>query len=109
MYAKVIKTFSTSIEIIKRNYPGLRQETLGGTFEIPDYSEIDAFFNFLDGLSMWARMEIERRGAKDLSTAMPIAESLIELYWERLRPPKEKNGNGNGGGDDDHMENKFGH
>ena len=29
--------------------------------EIPDYSEKDAFFTFVDGLNLWVKMEIERR------------------------------------------------
>ena len=31
--------------------------------EIPNYSKKDAFFNFMDGLNLWVRMEIERREA----------------------------------------------
>ncbi|VFQ79625.1 unnamed protein product [Cuscuta campestris] len=47
--------------------------------EIPDYPNKEAFFAFMDGLQQWARLELQRRGAQDLTTAISIAESLIEF------------------------------
>ncbi|XP_043809670.1 uncharacterized protein LOC122722623 [Manihot esculenta] len=46
--------------------------------EIPGYPDNEALFAFMDGLQHWARLEIERRGAQDLATAISIAESLTE-------------------------------
>ncbi|KAF2282409.1 hypothetical protein GH714_043986 [Hevea brasiliensis] len=51
--------------------------------EIPDYPDAEALFAFTDGLQTWARMEIERRGARDLATAISIAESLVEFQRSR--------------------------
>ncbi|KAF2282384.1 hypothetical protein GH714_044001 [Hevea brasiliensis] len=56
--------------------------------EIPDMGEKDALFCFLDGLSNWAKMELQRRGVQDLATAMAAAESLIE--FKRKEPSKDK-------------------
>ena len=68
--------------------------------EIPDSSEKNAFFNFMDGLNLRARMEIERRGAQDLATAMSIAEFLLEL--KKIGKPesfKDKSNKGKSGGE----------
>lgn len=76
--------------------------------EIPAYSEKDAYFNFMDGLNLWARMEIERRGTQDLATAMSIVESLLEL--KKVGKPKSFKDRGNqdkGGGEDLSKEGKF--
>ncbi|KAF2311254.1 hypothetical protein GH714_021196 [Hevea brasiliensis] len=61
--------------------------------EIPDYPDTEALFAFTDGLQNWARLEIERRGARDLATAVSIAESLIELHRRERNssPRKERN------------------
>ncbi|KAF2282269.1 hypothetical protein GH714_044068 [Hevea brasiliensis] len=59
--------------------------------EIPDYPDAEALFAFTDGLQTWARMEIERRGARDLATAISIAESLVEFQRsERSRTSPQK-------------------
>ncbi|KAF2324918.1 hypothetical protein GH714_021271 [Hevea brasiliensis] len=50
-----------------REYVKEFMETL---LEIPDYPDAEALFAFTDGLQTWARMEIERRGARDLATAI---------------------------------------
>ncbi|KAF2305838.1 hypothetical protein GH714_008308 [Hevea brasiliensis] len=61
--------------------------------EIPDYPDTKALFAFTDGMQNWARLEIERRGARDLATAVSIAESLIELQRRERNssPRKERN------------------
>ncbi|KAF2319762.1 hypothetical protein GH714_018609 [Hevea brasiliensis] len=56
--------------------------------EIPDMGEKDALFCFLDSLSNWAKLELQRRGVQDLATAMAAAESLIE--FKRKEPSKDK-------------------
>ncbi|VFQ91468.1 unnamed protein product [Cuscuta campestris] len=67
--------------------------------EIPDYPDKEAFFAFMDGLQQWARLELQRRGAQDLTTAISIAESLIEFKKPEKPKPKDKGGKGKSGGD----------
>ncbi|KAL4383420.1 hypothetical protein GQ457_15G020230 [Hibiscus cannabinus] len=69
--------------------------------EIPDLSEEDAFINFTDGLQRWARVELDRRGIKEISKALSVAESLIEVgapRSDRTKSSKPRS-KGNGGGD----------
>ncbi|GJT90847.1 hypothetical protein Tco_1079692 [Tanacetum coccineum] len=51
--------------------------------EIPELSDQDSLFYFLDGLQGWAKMELERRGVQDLSTAIANAETLIDFSTRR--------------------------
>ncbi|XP_028794242.1 uncharacterized protein LOC114749870 [Neltuma alba] len=67
--------------------------------EIPDYPDKEAFFAFMDGLQQWAKLEIQRRGAQDLTTAISIAESLIEFKKPEKPKPKDKGGKGKSGGE----------
>ncbi|KAF2298379.1 hypothetical protein GH714_023386 [Hevea brasiliensis] len=71
--------------------------------EIPDYPDAEALFAFTDGLQTWARMEIERRGARDLATAISIAESLVEFQRSersRTSPHKDRSEGGDSEGKD---------
>ncbi|RVW63219.1 putative mitochondrial protein [Vitis vinifera] len=45
--------------------------------EIPNMTEEELLFNFMDNLQGWAEQELRRRGVQDLATAMAVAESLI--------------------------------
>ncbi|KAK2991421.1 hypothetical protein RJ640_019067 [Escallonia rubra] len=45
---------------------------------IPNMTEEDLLFNFIDGLQNWAKQELQRRGVKDLDEAIAMAESLME-------------------------------
>ncbi|KAK2979093.1 hypothetical protein RJ640_022575, partial [Escallonia rubra] len=45
---------------------------------IPNMTEEDLLFNFIDGLQNWAKQELQRRGVKDLDEAIAVAESLME-------------------------------
>ena len=45
---------------------------------IPDTSEREALFSFMDGLKPWVKTELQRRGVQDLSRAIAVAESLID-------------------------------
>ncbi|KAF2281651.1 hypothetical protein GH714_044026 [Hevea brasiliensis] len=65
--------------------------------EIPDYPDLEALFAFKDGLQPWVNLEIERRGAQDLATAIAIAESLVE--FKRLDKSKGKDSKSKGSGD----------
>ncbi|KAF7821632.1 putative retrotransposon gag domain, Aspartic peptidase domain protein [Senna tora] len=62
--------------------------------EIPDYPDKEAFFAFVDGLQNWVKMEIQRRGAQDLATAIFVAESLIEFKKPDKLKTKDKGGKG---------------
>ncbi|KAI5675744.1 hypothetical protein M9H77_06694 [Catharanthus roseus] len=67
--------------------------------EIPNMSDKDSLFFFMDGLQTWAKIELRRRGVQDLAAAIAIAESLID-YSSKKEPskPKEKKGGPNKGG-----------
>ncbi|GJZ49134.1 putative nucleotidyltransferase, ribonuclease H [Tanacetum coccineum] len=59
--------------------------------EIPELSDQDSLFYFLDGLQGWAKTELERRGVQDLSTAIAQAEALIDFSTRRdSSKPKDK-------------------
>ncbi|KAF7807831.1 Transposon Ty3-I Gag-Pol polyprotein [Senna tora] len=67
--------------------------------QIPDYPDKEAFFAFVDGLENWVKMEIQRRGAQDLATAISVAESLIEFKKPDKSKTKDKGGKGKSGGE----------
>ncbi|KAF7821658.1 Transposon Ty3-I Gag-Pol polyprotein [Senna tora] len=67
--------------------------------EIPDYPDKEAFFAFVDGLQNWVKIEIQRRGAQDLATAISVAESLIEFKKPDKPKTKDKGGKGKSGGE----------
>ena len=46
--------------------------------QIPNMSDDDFFFNFMDGLKLWATQELKRHDVKGVSTAMTVAETLVE-------------------------------
>ena len=46
--------------------------------EIPNMTEEELLFNFMDSLQGWAEQELRHRGVQDLATAMAIAESLTD-------------------------------
>ncbi|KAJ9682540.1 hypothetical protein PVL29_018458 [Vitis rotundifolia] len=46
--------------------------------EIPNMTEEELLFNFMDNLQGWAEQELRRRGVQDLATAMAVAESLMD-------------------------------
>ena len=46
--------------------------------EIPNMTEEELLFNFMDNLQGWAEQELRRRGVQDLATAMVVAESLTD-------------------------------
>lgn len=76
------------------------KEFLEVLLEIPDYPDKEAFFTFKDGLQNWVKMEIQRRGAQDLATAISIAESLVEFKKpEKPKLYKDKGGKSKSGGD----------
>ena len=60
------------------------------TLEIPDLSDDDALFYFLDGLSPRAKMEIRGRGVRDLADTIAEAESITELHEEAKHKEKDE-------------------
>ncbi|KAE8673495.1 Detected protein of unknown function [Hibiscus syriacus] len=59
--------------------------------QVPNLSEEDGFFTFMDGLKPWAKNELRRRGVKELSVALKTAESIIELGVKKVdSKPKPK-------------------
>ncbi|RVW87737.1 hypothetical protein CK203_043992 [Vitis vinifera] len=46
--------------------------------EIPNMTEEELLFNFMDNLQGWAEQELRRRGVQDLATAMAVTESLTD-------------------------------
>ena len=60
--------------------------------QISYLGENEAFFSFMDGLKPWAKQELQRRGVKDFTKAMIVAESLIELKKSNSTKTKGKGG-----------------
>nr|CAN67496.1 hypothetical protein VITISV_043382 [Vitis vinifera] len=46
--------------------------------EIPNMTQEELLFNFMDNLQGWAEQELRHRGVQDLATAMAVAESLTD-------------------------------
>ncbi|KAJ4717218.1 Retrotransposon protein, putative, Ty3-gypsy subclass [Melia azedarach] len=69
--------------------------------EIPDMSDKDSLFFFMDGLQGWVKTELRRRGVQDLASAIAVAETLIDYSSERAntKAKDKKGGQGKGGGD----------
>ncbi|GJS85676.1 putative nucleotidyltransferase, ribonuclease H [Tanacetum coccineum] len=67
--------------------------------ENPKLSDQDSLFYFLYGLQGWAKTELEQRGVQDLSTAIVIAEALIDFSTRReSSKPKDRKVNQEKGG-----------
>ena len=50
--------------------------------DIPDMSEKDRLFYFLEGLKPWARTELQRQRVQDLASAQAAAERLTDYTFE---------------------------
>ncbi|GMI79779.1 hypothetical protein HRI_001647200 [Hibiscus trionum] len=68
--------------------------------QIPNLSEDEGFFTFMNGLQRWAQMELERRGVEELSKALTVAESIARYEVGKSKSDKPR-GKDNGGGDED--------
>ncbi|KAH1057332.1 hypothetical protein J1N35_035397 [Gossypium stocksii] len=91
--AKILLFFGGSIGSIQEYVKEVSELML----RIMDLSEKDAFFFFMDGLKLWVKQELERRGVQELSKALIVAESLIELVlkkdkFESSKPKRKDNG-----------------
>jgi len=71
--------------------------------------EKDSLFLFMDGLAVWAKMELQRGGVQTLAQAIQAAESFIEL--KRIgdsSKPKDKWGKpAKGGGEKEKLSKEF--
>ena len=56
--------------------------------EIPNMSEDELLFNFMDNLQSWTKQELRRRGVQDLAMTMVIVESLVEYKKGESSKPK---------------------
>ncbi|MBA0560431.1 hypothetical protein Golob_017330 [Gossypium lobatum] len=66
--------------------------------QISNLSENEAFFSVTDGLKPWAKQELQHRGVQELTNAMMVAESLVELVPRKDGFESSKlNRRGNGG------------
>ena len=50
--------------------------------EVPNMTEDELLFTFIDNLQGWAKQELRHRGVQDLGTTMALAESLMEYKRE---------------------------
>ena len=46
--------------------------------QIPTMNDTEAYFQFMGGLKPWVKQELKRCNARDLSTAMSVAEAMVE-------------------------------
>jgi hypothetical protein len=58
--------------------------------EILDMAPKEALFTFMNGLSRWAKHELQRRGVHDITQAMAIAECLYEFHPKETSKDKAK-------------------
>ncbi len=65
--------------------------------EVPDLSNEDSLFTFLDGLKQWAKMELQRRGVQSLNEAIAQAEARIEFKTQPTAPKAQESKQGKGG------------
>ena len=66
--------------------------------EKPDLSNEDSLFTFLDGLKLWAKMESQQRGVKDLNEAISQVDALIEFKTQPIALKTQASKQGKGGG-----------
>ncbi|KAK8307402.1 hypothetical protein V6Z12_D03G193100 [Gossypium hirsutum] len=74
--------------------------------QISDMGEKEAFFSFMDGLKPWAKQELQRQGAQELTKAMSLAESLAEFGGKKDNANSSKprfNQKSNSGGDKERL------
>nr|XP_048324599.1 uncharacterized protein LOC125420961 [Ziziphus jujuba var. spinosa] len=78
-----------------------RHSDIERVLEIPDLSDKDSIFYFMDDLQPWAKTELKRRGVQDLASAIAHAESFIDYTIQRdsLKPMEKKTNHRKGGGE----------
>ncbi|KAE8681992.1 hypothetical protein F3Y22_tig00111277pilonHSYRG00011 [Hibiscus syriacus] len=76
--------------------------------QIPNMSEEDLLFYFIDGLQGWAKQEMHRRDIRTVDEAIAIAESLVDfqLYSHTNAAKNNDKYPARGGGEQDYEEKK---
>ncbi|XP_049388521.1 uncharacterized protein LOC125852885 [Solanum stenotomum] len=72
------------------------------TLQIPNLTDEDMLFHFMDGLQNWAKTELEQRQVKTIDEAITQAESLTDFKHDRHDKAKGKDARSShakGGGD----------
>ena len=69
--------------------------------EIPNMSEEELLFNFMDNLQSLAEQELRRRGVQDLAMTMAVVESLVEYKREDSSKPKPQSKSNHAKGGED--------
>ncbi|KAK2973868.1 hypothetical protein RJ640_029684 [Escallonia rubra] len=91
-FMELFANIQEQLDVVKVGVEETRQEMAmckraiaGGTIEfttlmlhIPNMTEEDLLFNFIDGLQNWAKQELQRRGMNGIAEAISVAESLME-------------------------------
>lgn len=67
------------------------QEFTTLTFQIPNLTDEDMLFHFMDGLQNWARTELERRQVRTFDEAIKQAEALTDFRREKSLSAEEDN------------------
>lgn len=64
--------------------------------ELPNLTNQEALFAFIDGLKPWVKLEVQRTNARNVSKAIAVAERLVELktLCDKLKPQTEDNEKG---------------
>ncbi|KAL0434609.1 UNVERIFIED_CONTAM: hypothetical protein Sradi_0168800 [Sesamum radiatum] len=57
--------------------------------DIRDISEKDKFFTFMEGLKLWARLELQCQQVTDLGSAMAAAKRLADFNPENKRDRRQ--------------------
>ena len=57
-------------------------------FEIPNMSEEELLFNFMDNLQSWVKQKLRRYGVQDLATTMAVAKYFAEYKRRDSSKPK---------------------
>ncbi|KAK2993339.1 hypothetical protein RJ640_002708 [Escallonia rubra] len=73
-----LKKAVTTQDELRTQFMELFAEFTTLMLHIPNMTEEDLLFNFIDGLQNWAKQELQRRSVKDLDEAIAVAESLME-------------------------------
>ncbi|GJV83150.1 putative retrotransposon gag domain, aspartic peptidase domain protein [Tanacetum coccineum] len=94
METRYLKDTATAIREYVKEFTTL-------VLEIPELSDQDSLFYFLDGLQGWAKTELERCRVQDLSTAIAHAEALIDFStrMDSSKPKDKKVNQEKGGGE----------
>lgn len=46
--------------------------------QIPSMNDVENYFQFMGGLKSWVKQELKQHNARDLLTALSVAETFVE-------------------------------